>query len=108
MQRKGFALVLRVECLENANAAQQLEIVKLKTGVKKLKKINKGFDMAYLRVLAWAPQLLYYGIFFNCLSIWRMKVFGYDVLKASADANDSRPSSSNNEQLLQNTWLGSC
>nr|GEW59857.1 hypothetical protein [Tanacetum cinerariifolium] len=36
------ALVLRVEGLENANAAQQLEIVKLKARVKKLEKINKG------------------------------------------------------------------
>nr|GEZ54994.1 hypothetical protein [Tanacetum cinerariifolium] len=36
------ALVLRVEGLENANDAQQLEIVKLKARVKKLEKINKG------------------------------------------------------------------
>nr|GFA90603.1 hypothetical protein [Tanacetum cinerariifolium] len=36
------ALVLRVEGLENANAAQQLEIVKLKARVKKLEKLNKG------------------------------------------------------------------
>nr|GFA23966.1 hypothetical protein [Tanacetum cinerariifolium] len=35
------ALVLNVEGLENANAAQQLEIVKLKARVKKLKKLNK-------------------------------------------------------------------
>nr|GEV98522.1 hypothetical protein [Tanacetum cinerariifolium] len=35
------ALVLRVEGLENDKAAQQLEIVKLKTRVKKLEKINK-------------------------------------------------------------------
>nr|GEY31733.1 hypothetical protein [Tanacetum cinerariifolium] len=35
------ALVLRVEGLENAKAAQQLEIVKLKARVKKLEKINK-------------------------------------------------------------------
>nr|GFC76617.1 hypothetical protein [Tanacetum cinerariifolium] len=35
------ALVLRVESLENANAAQQLEIVKLKARVKKLEKFNK-------------------------------------------------------------------
>nr|GFB86272.1 hypothetical protein [Tanacetum cinerariifolium] len=35
------ALVLRVEGLENANAAQQLEIVKLKARVKKLEKLNK-------------------------------------------------------------------
>nr|GFC33798.1 hypothetical protein [Tanacetum cinerariifolium] len=34
-------LVLRVEGLENANAAQHLEIVKLKARVKKLEKINK-------------------------------------------------------------------
>nr|GEY06410.1 putative ribonuclease H-like domain-containing protein [Tanacetum cinerariifolium] len=34
-------LVLRVECLENANAAQLLEIVKLKTRVKKLERMNK-------------------------------------------------------------------
>nr|GFC85961.1 hypothetical protein [Tanacetum cinerariifolium] len=33
------ALVLRVEGLENANAAQQLEIVKLKARVKKLEKL---------------------------------------------------------------------
>nr|GEY32827.1 hypothetical protein [Tanacetum cinerariifolium] len=35
------ALVLRVEGLENANAAQQLEIVKLKARVKKLEKLIK-------------------------------------------------------------------
>nr|GFA98601.1 hypothetical protein [Tanacetum cinerariifolium] len=35
------ALVLRVEGLENANVAQQLEIVKLKARVKKLEKLNK-------------------------------------------------------------------
>nr|GEV10356.1 hypothetical protein [Tanacetum cinerariifolium] len=35
------ALVLRVEGLENENAAQQLEIVKLKARVKKLEKLNK-------------------------------------------------------------------
>nr|GEZ45179.1 hypothetical protein [Tanacetum cinerariifolium] len=35
------ALVLRVKGLENANAAQQLEIVKLKDRVKKLEKLNK-------------------------------------------------------------------
>nr|GFC87534.1 hypothetical protein [Tanacetum cinerariifolium] len=35
------ALVLRVESLENANADQQLEIVKLKARVKKLEKLNK-------------------------------------------------------------------
>nr|GFC20896.1 hypothetical protein [Tanacetum cinerariifolium] len=35
------ALVLRVEGLENANATQQLEIVKLKARVKKLEKLNK-------------------------------------------------------------------
>nr|GFD08978.1 hypothetical protein [Tanacetum cinerariifolium] len=34
-------LVLRVEGLENANAAQKLEIVKLKARVKKLEKLNK-------------------------------------------------------------------
>nr|GFA86756.1 hypothetical protein [Tanacetum cinerariifolium] len=36
------ALVLRVEGLENANADQQLEIVKLKARVKKLERLNKG------------------------------------------------------------------
>nr|GEX73377.1 hypothetical protein [Tanacetum cinerariifolium] len=36
-----FALVLRVEGLENDKAAQQLEIVKLKARVKKLEKIHK-------------------------------------------------------------------
>nr|GEZ10332.1 hypothetical protein [Tanacetum cinerariifolium] len=36
------ALVLRVKGLENANAAQQLEIVKLKARVKKLERLNKG------------------------------------------------------------------
>nr|GEY05363.1 hypothetical protein [Tanacetum cinerariifolium] len=36
-----FALVLRVKGLENANAAQQLEIVILKARVKKLEKLNK-------------------------------------------------------------------
>nr|GEZ79826.1 hypothetical protein [Tanacetum cinerariifolium] len=35
------ALVLRVEGLENADAAQQLEIVKLKARVKKLEKLNQ-------------------------------------------------------------------
>nr|GFA72601.1 hypothetical protein [Tanacetum cinerariifolium] len=35
------ALALRVEGLENANAAQQLEIVKLKARVKKLEKLNQ-------------------------------------------------------------------
>nr|GFC70498.1 hypothetical protein [Tanacetum cinerariifolium] len=35
------ALVLRVKGLENVNAAQQLEIVKLKARVKKLEKLNK-------------------------------------------------------------------
>nr|GEZ70384.1 hypothetical protein [Tanacetum cinerariifolium] len=39
---KCSALVLRVEGLENANAAQQLEIIKLKARVKKLKRLNKG------------------------------------------------------------------
>nr|GFA86079.1 hypothetical protein [Tanacetum cinerariifolium] len=36
------ALDLRVEGLENANAAQRLEIVKLKARVKKLEQLNKG------------------------------------------------------------------
>nr|GFB09021.1 hypothetical protein [Tanacetum cinerariifolium] len=36
------ALVLRIEGLENANAAHQLEIVKLKARVKKLEKLNKA------------------------------------------------------------------
>nr|GEV24707.1 hypothetical protein [Tanacetum cinerariifolium] len=36
------ALVLRVEGLETANAAQQLEIIKLKARVKKLEMLNKG------------------------------------------------------------------
>nr|GFA73573.1 glutamic acid-rich protein-like [Tanacetum cinerariifolium] len=35
------ALILRVEGLENANAAQHLEIVKLKARVKKLERLNK-------------------------------------------------------------------
>nr|GFB82160.1 hypothetical protein [Tanacetum cinerariifolium] len=35
------AFVLRVEGLENANAAQQLEIAKLKARVKKLERLNK-------------------------------------------------------------------
>nr|GFB69827.1 hypothetical protein [Tanacetum cinerariifolium] len=39
---KCSALVLRVEGLENANAAQKLEIVKLKARVKKLEWLNKG------------------------------------------------------------------
>nr|GEW87760.1 hypothetical protein [Tanacetum cinerariifolium] len=38
---KCSALVLRVEELENANAAQQLEIIKLKARVKKLERLNK-------------------------------------------------------------------
>nr|GEY05048.1 hypothetical protein [Tanacetum cinerariifolium] len=38
---KFSALVLRVEGLENANAAQQLEIIKLKARVKKLERLNK-------------------------------------------------------------------
>nr|GEZ29341.1 hypothetical protein [Tanacetum cinerariifolium] len=36
------ALILRVEGLENANDVQQLEIIKLKARVKKLKRLNKG------------------------------------------------------------------
>nr|GFB74462.1 hypothetical protein [Tanacetum cinerariifolium] len=39
---KCSALVLRVEGLKNANAAQQLEIIKLKARVKKLERLNKG------------------------------------------------------------------
>nr|GEY58039.1 hypothetical protein [Tanacetum cinerariifolium] len=39
---KCSALVLWVEGLENANAAQQLEIIKLKARVKKLERLNKG------------------------------------------------------------------
>nr|GEW03813.1 hypothetical protein [Tanacetum cinerariifolium] len=35
------ALILRVKGLENANAAQQLEIIKLKARVKKLERLNK-------------------------------------------------------------------
>nr|GEY41218.1 hypothetical protein [Tanacetum cinerariifolium] len=35
------ALVLRVKGLENANAVQQLEIIKLKAMVKKLERLNK-------------------------------------------------------------------
>nr|GFB33431.1 hypothetical protein [Tanacetum cinerariifolium] len=38
---KCSALVLRVEGLKNANAAQKLEIVKLKARVKKLERLNK-------------------------------------------------------------------
>nr|GEY01306.1 hypothetical protein [Tanacetum cinerariifolium] len=38
---KCFALVLKVEGLENANVAQQLEIIKLKARVKKLERLNK-------------------------------------------------------------------
>nr|GFA51750.1 hypothetical protein [Tanacetum cinerariifolium] len=38
---KCSVLVLRVEGLENANAAQQLEIIKLKARVKKLERLNK-------------------------------------------------------------------
>nr|GFC88345.1 hypothetical protein [Tanacetum cinerariifolium] len=38
---KCSALVLRVEGLEIANAAQQLEIIKLKARVKKLERLNK-------------------------------------------------------------------
>nr|GEU75523.1 reverse transcriptase domain, reverse transcriptase zinc-binding domain protein [Tanacetum cinerariifolium] len=38
---KCSALVLRVEGLENANAAQQLEIIKFKARVKKLERLNK-------------------------------------------------------------------
>nr|GFB56137.1 hypothetical protein [Tanacetum cinerariifolium] len=36
-----LCLVLRVEGLENANATQQLEIIKLKARVKKLERLNK-------------------------------------------------------------------
>nr|GEY81737.1 hypothetical protein [Tanacetum cinerariifolium] len=39
---KCSALVLRVEGLETANVAQQLEIIKLKARVKKLERLNKG------------------------------------------------------------------
>nr|GFD10862.1 hypothetical protein [Tanacetum cinerariifolium] len=38
---KCSALVLRVEGLKTANAAQQLEILKLKARVKKLERLNK-------------------------------------------------------------------
>nr|GFC91838.1 hypothetical protein [Tanacetum cinerariifolium] len=38
---KCSALVLRVEGLETANTAQQLEILKLKARVKKLERLNK-------------------------------------------------------------------
>nr|GFD45692.1 hypothetical protein [Tanacetum cinerariifolium] len=38
---KCSALVLRVEGLESANTAQQLEILKLKARVKKLERLNK-------------------------------------------------------------------
>nr|GFA24488.1 hypothetical protein [Tanacetum cinerariifolium] len=38
---KCFALVLRVKGLENANTAQQLEIIKLKARMKKLERLNK-------------------------------------------------------------------
>nr|GEY77876.1 ribonuclease H-like domain-containing protein [Tanacetum cinerariifolium] len=38
---KCSALVLRIEGLENANAARQLEIIKLKARVKKLERLNK-------------------------------------------------------------------
>nr|GFC46194.1 hypothetical protein [Tanacetum cinerariifolium] len=38
---KCSALILRVEGLETANAAQQLEIIKLKARVKKLERLNK-------------------------------------------------------------------
>nr|GEZ61714.1 hypothetical protein [Tanacetum cinerariifolium] len=38
---KCSALAFRVEGLENANAAQQLEIIKLKARVKKLERLNK-------------------------------------------------------------------
>nr|GFB16043.1 hypothetical protein [Tanacetum cinerariifolium] len=38
---KCSAFVLRVEGLENANVAQQLEIIKLKARVKKLERLNK-------------------------------------------------------------------
>nr|GFC60538.1 hypothetical protein [Tanacetum cinerariifolium] len=38
---KCYALVLRVEGLETTNAAQQLEIIKLKARVKKLERLNK-------------------------------------------------------------------
>nr|GFB16902.1 hypothetical protein [Tanacetum cinerariifolium] len=39
---KCSALVLRVEGLESANTAQQLEILKLKARLKKLERLNKG------------------------------------------------------------------
>nr|GFD17240.1 hypothetical protein [Tanacetum cinerariifolium] len=38
---KCSTLVLRVEGLETANTAQQLEILKLKASVKKLERLNK-------------------------------------------------------------------
>nr|GFD58671.1 hypothetical protein [Tanacetum cinerariifolium] len=38
---KCSALVLRVEGLESANTSQQLEILKLKSRVKKLERLNK-------------------------------------------------------------------
>nr|GEW59404.1 hypothetical protein [Tanacetum cinerariifolium] len=39
---KCSTLVLRIEGLETANSAQQLEIIKLKARVKKLERLNKG------------------------------------------------------------------
>nr|GFA22060.1 ribonuclease H-like domain, reverse transcriptase, RNA-dependent DNA polymerase [Tanacetum cinerariifolium] len=39
---KCYAFVLRVEGLETANVAQQLEIIKLKARVKKLERLSKG------------------------------------------------------------------
>nr|GFB39454.1 hypothetical protein [Tanacetum cinerariifolium] len=47
---KCSALVLRVEGLENANAAQQLEIIKLKAKVKKLERINKVKSSKLIRL----------------------------------------------------------
>nr|GEW59305.1 reverse transcriptase domain-containing protein [Tanacetum cinerariifolium] len=44
------ALVLRVEGLENANVAQQLEIVRLKARVKKLEKLNKVKSSKLIRL----------------------------------------------------------
>nr|GFC35999.1 hypothetical protein [Tanacetum cinerariifolium] len=46
---KCSALVLRVGGLETTNAAQQLEIIKLKARVKKLERLNKLLELMLLR-----------------------------------------------------------
>nr|GEU73311.1 hypothetical protein [Tanacetum cinerariifolium] len=50
-------IVLRVKGLENANAAQQLEIIKLKARVKKLERLNKVKSSKLRRLKKWKKAI---------------------------------------------------